>query len=86
MAPRPIAITRQHAAWPPWPESARATQCLNNLRQLGLAVRLYADDNADEFPRSQHSAFANGLMPWERTVAPLVGSSTMVSGLMPMLW
>ncbi len=57
-------------------ESARATQCLNNLRQLGLAVRLYVDDNADEFPRSQHSAFANGLMPWERTVAPLLGSST----------
>ena len=54
-------------------ESARATQCLNNLRQVGLAVRLYADDNADEFPRSQHSAFANGLMPWERTVAPLLG-------------
>ena len=53
-------------------ESARATQCLNNLRQLGLAVRLYADDNADEFPRSQHSAFANGLMPWERTIAPLL--------------
>ena len=57
-------------------ESARATQCVNNLRQVGLAVRLYADDNADEFPRSQHSAFANGLMPWERTVAPLLGSST----------
>jgi len=57
-------------------ESARATHCLNNLRQLGLAVRLYTDDNADEFPRSQHSAFANGLMPWERTIAPLLGSST----------
>ncbi len=56
-------------------ESARATQCLSNLRQLGLAVRLYADDNADEFPRSQHSAFANGLMPWERTIATLLGSS-----------
>jgi len=57
-------------------ESARGTQCLSNLRQLGFAVRLYTDDNADEFPRSQHSAFANGLMPWERTIAPLLGSST----------
>ena len=59
-------------------ESARATQCLSNLRQLGVAVRLYADDNADEFPRSEHSAFANGLMPWERTIAPLLGSSTVL--------
>lgn len=59
-------------------ESARATQCLNNLRQLGLALRLYADDSADEFPRSQHSAFANGLMPWERTIAPLLGSITVL--------
>lgn len=59
-------------------ESAQTTQCLNNLRQLGLAIRFYADDNGDELPRSQHSAFANGLMPWERTVAPLLGSSTML--------
>ena len=59
-------------------ESARATQCLNNFRQLGLAAKLYADDNADELPRSQHSAFANGLMPWERTLAPLLGSSTVL--------
>lgn len=57
-------------------ESARASQCLSNLRQLGLAARLYCDDNVDELPRSQHSAFANGLMPWERTLAPLLGSST----------
>lgn len=56
-------------------ESARATQCLGNLRQLGLAVRLYGEDFADEFPRSQHSAFAHGVMPWERTVAGYLGSS-----------
>ncbi|MCW5554933.1 MAG: DUF1559 domain-containing protein [Verrucomicrobiae bacterium] len=57
-------------------ESARTTQCSNHLRQLGLAVRLYADDHADEFPRSQHSAFVHGGMPWERTLAPLLGSTT----------
>lgn len=56
-------------------ESARATQCLSNQRQLGLAVRLYTDDSADEFPRSQHSAFVHGLMPWERTVAGYLGAS-----------
>jgi prepilin-type N-terminal cleavage/methylation domain-containing protein/prepilin-type processing-associated H-X9-DG protein len=57
-------------------ESARAIQCLSQMRQLGLAVRLYTDDNAEEFPRSQHSAFANGQIPWERSVAPQLGSTT----------
>lgn len=57
-------------------ESARAIQCLSQMRQLGLGVRLYTDDNADEYPRSQHSAFANGLLPWERSVAPQLGSTT----------
>jgi prepilin-type N-terminal cleavage/methylation domain-containing protein/prepilin-type processing-associated H-X9-DG protein len=57
-------------------ESARATQCLNNLRQIGFAIRLYCDDNDDTFPRSQHSAFANGQLVWERAVAPQLGSST----------
>ena len=57
-------------------EAARSTQCLSQMRQLGLAVRLYADDNEDTFPRSQHSAFANGQLPWERTLAPQLGSST----------
>ena len=57
-------------------ESARATQCLNQTRQLGLAVWLYAEDNGDEFPRSQHSAFAHGQFPWERSLAPLLDSTT----------
>jgi len=56
-------------------EAARATQCLNQMHQLGLAVRLYADENADEFPRSQHSAFANGQLPWARALAPQLGGS-----------
>lgn len=57
-------------------DSARAIQCLNQMRQLGLAVRLYADENSDEFPRSQHSAFAHNQFPWERAVAPQLGSTT----------
>jgi prepilin-type N-terminal cleavage/methylation domain-containing protein len=30
---------------------ARAAQCVSNLRQWGLAYRMYADDNADFLPR-----------------------------------
>jgi prepilin-type N-terminal cleavage/methylation domain-containing protein/prepilin-type processing-associated H-X9-DG protein len=58
--------------------AARAIQCLNNQRQIGLAVRLYADDNDDTFPRSQHSAFAHDQLAWERAIAPQLGFSTTV--------
>ena len=57
-------------------ESARAIQCLGNMRQLGLAVRCFADDNQGHLPRSQHSAFAHRQMPWERSIAPYLGAST----------
>ena len=54
-------------------ESARATQCLSQLRQIGLAVGLYADEQNDEFPRSQHSAFTYRQLPWGRAIAPQLG-------------
>lgn len=53
-------------------DAARSAQCQSQMRQVMLAARLYADDNDDEFPRSQHSAFANRQLPWERAVAPLL--------------
>jgi prepilin-type processing-associated H-X9-DG protein len=56
-------------------ESARSIQCLSQMRQIGLAVRYYADKNDDEFPRSQHSAFAHGHLSWGRAIAPQLGSS-----------
>jgi prepilin-type N-terminal cleavage/methylation domain-containing protein/prepilin-type processing-associated H-X9-DG protein len=33
-------------------EQARITQCLNNMRQIGIAIRLYVDDNDFRFPPS----------------------------------
>lgn len=32
-------------------EKARSTQCLTNLREWGLAYRMYADDNSEFLPR-----------------------------------
>lgn len=52
--------------------AARSIQCQSQMRQVMLAARLYADDNEDQFPRSQHSAFANRQLPWERAVAPFL--------------
>src|SRR5438552_15644126 len=31
-------------------EKSKQTYCLNNLRQMGIATLLYADDNADRLP------------------------------------
>lgn len=56
-------------------ESARGAQCLSQMRQLCLAVRFYADENNEEFPRSQHSAFAHGQQSWARAVAPQLAPS-----------
>jgi prepilin-type N-terminal cleavage/methylation domain-containing protein/prepilin-type processing-associated H-X9-DG protein len=57
-------------------ESARTAQCLSQMRQIGLAVRLYADENNDEFPRSQHSAFARSQLAWGRAIAPQLAQNT----------
>jgi type II secretory pathway pseudopilin PulG len=36
-------------------ETSRATDCISNLAQWGMAFRMYADDNADFLPRRLHS-------------------------------
>ena len=59
-------------------ESARSAQCLSQMCQLGFAVRLYAEENEDAFPRSQHSAFSHGQLTWGRAVASDLGG-TMVN-------
>jgi prepilin-type N-terminal cleavage/methylation domain-containing protein/prepilin-type processing-associated H-X9-DG protein len=35
-------------------QRAQATKCLGHLRQIGLAATLYADENGDILPGSQH--------------------------------
>lgn len=57
---------------------AHQTQCLNNIRQLNLAVMLYAQDNDDRLPynlgeteikqllaRGQKHNWANSVLNWE---------------------
>ncbi len=56
-------------------ERARALPCLSQLRQIALAVHSYSDEASDCFPRSSHSAFVAGQLPWSRAVAGHLGSS-----------
>ncbi len=54
-------------------ETARATQCLSKMRQIGMAVQLYAQDHQDLFPRSTHSALVYSQKPWGYALSPYLG-------------
>ena len=38
-------------------EAAHVTKCLNNLRQVGLGLKMYAEDNRDTFPPQDSQQF-----------------------------
>jgi prepilin-type N-terminal cleavage/methylation domain-containing protein/prepilin-type processing-associated H-X9-DG protein len=52
--------------------TAIGTACLNNLKQIGLASRLYADDHEDLLPRSSH----NG-QSWVGSLQPYCGGTAL---------
>lgn len=43
---------------------AKTAICMNHLRELGHFTALFNGENHDRMPRSMHSAFAAGTMPW----------------------
>jgi prepilin-type N-terminal cleavage/methylation domain-containing protein/prepilin-type processing-associated H-X9-DG protein len=53
-------------------EAASSVQCINQMRQIGLATMMYADDNRGSLPRSSHSAMAYGQLPWGYSLVPYV--------------
>lgn len=53
-------------------EQARTTQCLNNLRQIGVAVQLYAGDFDDCLPEVAHHRAS-----WIGSLAGYLGGTSM---------
>lgn len=55
--------------------SARNTQCMNNMRQLGLGIGMYAEAHRGNMPLSSHDlAHDNEKDAWIYTVAPFLES------------
>lgn len=48
---------------------ARATACLNNLKQLGVGAMMYCDENDDTLPQSSHvrASWVGRLQPYTGT-------------------
>jgi prepilin-type N-terminal cleavage/methylation domain-containing protein/prepilin-type processing-associated H-X9-DG protein len=53
-------------------DRAHATSCLSNLKQIGIAAVLYASDNDDALPRSQHTG-----QSWVATLQPYAGGTNL---------
>jgi prepilin-type N-terminal cleavage/methylation domain-containing protein len=56
---------------------ARETQCLGNLRQVGVAAKLYVDDNRGRFPRRRvrETNSTSGTLVLKRTGCALGGAN-----------
>jgi len=62
---------------------AQNISCLNNLRQWGLAVRIYSDDNEDKIPEEGNTSVPvidpQNVDAWYNVVAPSVSQRSMVA-------
>ncbi len=54
-------------------EKGKRIKCLNNLRQIGIAMTIYADDNQDKLLQARFQQVQISLNPPEREAAASVG-------------
>ncbi len=55
-------------------ERSQSVTCSGRMRELGMAILLYAQDHQGRFPRSSHSAAANREPGWAASIAPYLGA------------
>jgi prepilin-type N-terminal cleavage/methylation domain-containing protein/prepilin-type processing-associated H-X9-DG protein len=53
---------------------ARACACKSNMRQIGIAMTMYAEDNRGYLPGTMHGAGGNTNRSWIVSLAPYVGN------------
>jgi len=57
-------------------EKARQTQCLSNVKQIGIAVMMYVNDYEQTYPTAYSykngTSSANGYIHWSGVVAPYI--------------
>lgn len=56
-------------------EQAKQTTCLSNMRGMGVAAAMYAQDNHDYFPLTSHSSSTG---TWLRTLQPYAGGDKLI--------
>lgn len=61
-------------------EKGKTTQCLNNLKQLGLAMRMYADDNMELLPAAHGNIdwSSDNPPPWPKPMIDYYGATNVL--------
>lgn len=67
-------------------QKALNTGCLNNLKQIGLAMNMYSPDNQEKVPYTRLSG--NGQMTWDKKLCNYMGSTRNpnATGVQPFQW
>lgn len=58
-------------------ESARAASCMNQVKQIGMGMMLYAEANEDRLPQQE----GTGVPIWYAALDPYIGSSKRSNGV-----
>src|SRR4029453_3115397 len=65
-------------------ENGKRAKCLNNLRQIGIGVHIYADDNADKVLQARAGSVQIALNPPEERAAQQLGLT--ISNRLASIW